>query len=1130
MDMLQRQRGRGPNPSLKRPRTTSIDRRRSRSTSSESHGRNDRHRKSNDRRQSERRKTADRSKAEIIKQHMVLHELQRRFDSSINKMEFNSGRARVSSESEKNAWIYLVVSQCVVLASVATFSDDQSNLLYSFVEQNVTMYWTAMSLCIVQLILSLFGTAYLLRDGSGYNKNNVRSHNMMSLRITLLSVTLQGIINFILVGRTNDFAVTGLAIRNHNMFYGCWVSFFLISYLFGSAVASVLHEKKIESGSDLQLIHQFCRRMTLLWTMHLLSQICVLSSSASIQVSPICGGMLRTVASCQGVTASLILSVFNIPVCVVCLLNIFSVVKMSGLMIVKFYGLSASVSLLIQAITAGLLTSLGGLASNPGNLYVSTWINTLISLIITVRCMDGYRSVISPSTDHLKLDGGDTMEKTIAFPSARPQTAIIRVSSARSSKTSSTAVSEDEEAKTEPPPILALPAPPAYPEPTRKLVPMREPESSRPQRADRPDPVRKHSPSREPEEPKSLTQGQQPTSGRSRISRRTTYESSVHKSIAPQPPPFRTSQLKPPSQKAQAKILHESRRAFMEPVAEEDERRLSSSDPPSSSPGSIQDATYYRSSSENIARNRAAKSLGMSKSSSDSTLSEYKARMKSKTPSATARARNGLKSSVPKAAASRKDSSFSGDDSVYAKPDGMSRSKQLNRKSSLAIPRSDVDYETTGSNLSQKNRNDINGRGPGGSKSSNPSTSNDYSSCSAANVLDDVNRRKLSDAKTFGSKRLTVSKSDLDKFNDILISDDEVQSVLNNNEEATRNNASSSSKLSTSLKNIDDYITPSPGINPDGLRSSLNKALKSNRPNLSQEPNFPDKARSRSVSRSTSSRKFQPLKSKNDHETAVAAALLAAGSMPFSTKKESGNPNMQSNSSSVISHNSDMDSGVETVSSDSGFSSFKKQASTNTFDFDNNASNHHASFAKSLEKSQNAGDFLDFEYRPRASNRNLNEDFSRGQIFSSFFEDRSANITAPMDSVHLTDESFVSEPTIDNSITTTRRAPKHADIDFEVQAALDRASEVQKAKGTEKGKITIKGHGNAKDVDDMVAAALQAASESRGLDYNSKKTEPTLPTDASSRRLKKKSFSSHVSSDKISHRDSRTEDGSFAHC
>jgi hypothetical protein len=186
--------------------------------------------------------------------------------------------------------------------------------------------------------------------------------------------------------------------------------------------------------------------------------------------------MLGSATSCQGVTAALILSVFNIPVCGICLLDIFSLVELSDVMLVRVYGVSASVSLLIQAVTTGLLTSVGGLASNPGNLYISTWINTVISLTIVLRCMDGYRSVNLPPYEHLHLGNHDAMGESMARQQARPQAALVRMPSMRSSKTSSTDSSQENEVKyLEPNPFLTLPAPPAYSEPTRELVITRGP-------------------------------------------------------------------------------------------------------------------------------------------------------------------------------------------------------------------------------------------------------------------------------------------------------------------------------------------------------------------------------------------------------------------------------------------------------------------------------------------------------------------------------------------------------------------------------------------------------------------------------------------------------------------------------
>ena len=732
-DMLQRERGRQANPPSRRSRSRSrsIGSRRPCSASSESRSRrsSSRDARSSSRRQSKREQTADRSKADMMNQHKMLHELQRLMPSRSKKMEMNRGRVGLRNEGERNAWIYLVVTQCVVLASVATY------------EQNAT---AALTFCIMQLLLSLFRAVYLLRTEHGYNAGNERSQNMMSLRITLLSLTLQSIINPILLGRTNDLAVTGLVIWDHNMFYGCWVSFCLISYLFASAVAAVLHgsssEKGFKSGSNLQRRHQFCKLMSMLWTMHLLFQICVLASSISIQASQICGGMLGTTASCQEVTTTLILSVFNIPLCAACLLNISSFVELSDLMLVRVYGVSASVSLLIQAITTGLITSVGGLASNSGNLYVSTWINTLIGLTIVLRCMDGYWWVISSSSEPLKLDDHEASEEQ-----ARPQSALVRVPSVRSNKTASTGSSRENEliknsglieASSGPPRFLALQAPPAYSEPTTELVIMREPEPS-----NNPDGRNQM----EPEVSNSRSQRQQPPSVWSRTTRSSNVPSN-YISIAPEPPSFETSQSRPPPQEAQAYNVREPRRTFMEPVTEEDDfRNSSSTDPPpsipgtiedelrqsnprSSSPGSIQDAAYYHSSSEIPAHYRA----------------------KDVVPSKNQSHRNTL------------------------------TSMQSEFKSTFTISSLDDANQETTMPPKQKSKGYPSVRGSIASKSKGSSISSGY------------------------SRKLTITKEEVDMLAEYLVTDHEADSILSDYDEIVGTNAASSSKFSSSLGNIDD--------------------------------------------------------------------------------------------------------------------------------------------------------------------------------------------------------------------------------------------------------------------------------------------------------------------------------------
>jgi hypothetical protein len=361
------------------------------------------------------------------------------------------------------------------------------------------------------------------------------------------------------------------------------------------------------------------------------------------------------------------------------------------------------------------------------------------------------------------------------------------------------------------------------------------------------------------------------------------------------------------------------------------------------------------------------------------------------------------------------------------------------------------------------------------------------------------------------------------------------------------------SSASASMKNIDDYISslPNENVNPDGLRSSiLRQSRITSKIVTSTMPHTPNETNSRYGARASPPKKFSPFNSKEDHKEAVAAALKAAGSMPFmpfESRRRSQGSNMSSNHSPGTSDNEE-DSGVETVNTDSDYNSFVKKASLRSFECNEDRTGHQLSKEKDTEKSRRQGDFLDFVYRP-LSGQNLKESFSRRQILS-YFEGAGP---APMETIRVNaNDSLVSEPTIDNSIRTANRAsaPRQSDeIDETVRAALDRASEVRNSKRMSIGKISVEGQGNVKDVNDIVAAALKAASEARGISNSFNATSKSA-----SRQQRKKSLSSNFSLDAMEqilstvspsaiskmyggseskfsvYGDSHTESGSYAHC
>jgi hypothetical protein len=127
------------------------------------------------------------------------------------------------------------------------------------------------------------------------------------------------------------------------------------------------------------------------------------------------------------------------------------------------------------------------------------------------------------------------------------------------------------------------------------------------------------------------------------------------------------------------------------------------------------------------------------------------------------------------------------------------------------------------------------------------------------------------------------------------------------------------------------------------------------------------------------------------------------------------------------------------------------------------------------------------------------------------------------------DESIISDPTLDNSIRTTKtnKGVQKSDNDEGVRAAIDRATMARKSRRLSEsmGKITVEGHGNAESVNEIVAAAIAAASKQRNI---SNIPPPPPPPNDPGRRLntmhasipppplacgKKKSLSSNFSAE-----------------
>ena len=963
-----------------------------------------------------------------------------------------------------------MISTCVILASIVTSSDAYSvHLVYSHVEQNQSMYWTSLSLCIIQLVLSLANTAYMLldkRNNAGHRSNGRR--NVLALVTILVALILQSLMNSILLGSNNYFAMAGLSVMINNMFYGCWISFGLLSFLFGSAIASFHAKGVVGQGAG----RSQSSITTVLWTMHLLFTLCVLSSTISIRSNPLCHGMLETTSACQNVSAAFILSIFNIPICMACLLNVFSFLRVKDAVLVKMHGASASLSLVIQTTTTGLVTTPGGLASNPGNLFFSTWANTLLSLIILLQCIEDYRLAIS-SPEGLELTGDRSLTKANAYLSSTFQP-IQRAQSTRTSETPSTDVSDDRglEPSIEPSnihmkrlelpntdiqhrasPLLALPAPTAGPAATRQSPPTAFPTMPQKLTAPRPPPPpSSHNPLKQDQPPQS---NNNPTNTRKVRTKRTALPHSY--SIAPQPPAFR----EPPQAKTRkSKIEPEPdfslsrRHTFMEAKSE---RRLSMKDPPLSY-SDIEKATYYHSSRDE---------LRVSRESSDSKIQDVRisTHMNSTDPSDnnteinTPRRTEGLyskksvKTPFPPTSHQHRAAIFKNLAHTSSKNKVMPNSKHPNKRNKELLEPSSLSKSSGFSRKSplpsQQSRksSDFNRR------SAAPSQELRKKSNSSACIRGDHCGANPSDASMSihieQPETLTLSLEDLDSDNGLTSSSE-------------RNIERKSSSISASAKDIDDYISGK-AISTDGLRKSITKRTeRQNSDNidktaLSNKPSAEPSFRRCSPSTNPQLYAFSP---KEAHPT-TAPLHLRAKSTVLRTRQESQTSNVPSEHSPVTSH--DDDSGAETLSPDSSFSSSLKHKDR--------------AHVNDVSNQDEEGNFLDFEYRPRAATQDFHTNFTRSQVLSSFMR--------PFDDIDMNNNSsmMISDPTLDNSIRTAKKRvsmPRDSDIDKTVREPLQKSFNVMSF-----GKISVDGHGNLGDVNDIVAAALKAATESRGVSRRS---------------------------------------------
>jgi len=282
------------------------------------------------------------------------------------------------------------------------------------------------------------------------------------------------------------------------------------------------------------------------------------------------------------------------------------------------------------------------------------------------------------------------------------------------------------------------------------------------------------------------------------------------------------------------------------------------------------------------------------------------------------------------------------------------------------------------------------------------------------------------------------------------------------------------------------------------------KKLVSAKQPIARKPSFRDKADSHSSNRisgvtrnseassknTPSSKEPSPFNSKLDRKVTA----VATKAMPVPRRESQ--PSNVSSTHTPVTTDEEEDSGVETVSTDSDYSSYVKHASSHSL-----VHSHPDMFADKDEEAEKQHEHpLDFEYRPMSSSQNFHASFNRRQILTEFFDPWRQN-SAPVQTIRAMDESIISDPTLDNSIRTTKtnQGMQKSDNDEGVRAAIDRATMARKSKRLSEsmGKITVEGHGNTENVNEIVAAAIAAASKQRSI----LNVPPPPPPNDTGRRL-----------------------------
>lgn len=382
-------------------------------------------------------------------------------------------RARISSETssppssfEADVWMYLLLSTLVTIASLATLSLDTSSS--SFNSGNTSFFdrlyapqrnssITTASLCLLGIQIAvclvmgvglrinklkhwLVGTSSTSANTSISNdKSRMQSKEEVSASttrkapsaiLTTLSFLLQLTANSLLLDGSNYIATIGTSISNPNLFFGCWISWWLVVLLVGrlvgrglllddySSSSTTTRQSRVDDGSS--------NKPVALWTSSLLLNVTILSTSINLVNSPICHGLMSNMGVCSGARVALTLGALNCGVgCLMLLVLYVSSVQQYHLRVngsgyggslfwngKRVHNLGFIVSILsfvLQAASIGVITSPGGIGSNSGNLFVALWSSVFWGLFLLIRYADAATILY-----------GDTSEEVVGKWSINP--------------------------------------------------------------------------------------------------------------------------------------------------------------------------------------------------------------------------------------------------------------------------------------------------------------------------------------------------------------------------------------------------------------------------------------------------------------------------------------------------------------------------------------------------------------------------------------------------------------------------------------------------------------------------------------------------------------------------------------